>query len=433
MRIRLFFGALAVIVIALCLRYVVTAPPHRLVIATDAPDGFFTRTAQSYVDRLAEQGVTLEIVTTKGGPENIALLADPRSTVDVAFVNGGLTSATRSPNLESLGTVAYDPIWIAYRASLGELEGLQKLRGHTIGIGRDGSGTAVVGRTVLAAAGVTSATATLVTDGAAADNPLREVHAGTLDAAIVMGAPEDPKIRAIFDDDALHVMNVADAEGLSRNLTFLHALRVPQSTIDVARQKPARDLSIVASTVTLVARKDLHPALVYLLMSVVDEVHEPPSLLHKENEFPSDKDTDLPLSPQAEAYYKSGKPFLQRYLPFGLASAVERLLKVGVPILLVLLPFLRVVPAVNQWRVRRKLARSYRQLLEVERRATKGDRDELEASLRAIEDGLQTEGIPLMYSHELYVLREHIELARRQMARQAGAPIESQRESPRTI
>ncbi len=427
MRLRVFFAALAVIVIAVCLRYVVTAPPHRLVIATDAPDGSFTRTAQSYVDRLAAQGVTLEIVTTKGGPENIARLDAPGSTIDVAFVNGGLTTATRSPNLESLGTVAYDPIWIVYRASLGELEGLQKLRGHTIGVGHEGSGTAVVGRTVLAAAGVTSATATLVTDGAAADAPLREVHAGTLDAAIVMGPPEDPKIRAIFDDEALHVLNVADAEGLSRNLTFLHALRVPQSTIDVARQKPARDLSIVASTITLVARKDVHPALVYLLMSVVDEVHEPPSLLHKENEFPSDKDTDLPLSPQAEAYYKSGKPFLQRYLPFGLASAVERLLKVGVPILLVLLPFLRVVPAVNQWRVRRKLARSYRQLLEVERRATKGDREELEASLRAIEEGLQTEGIPLMYSHELYVLREHIELARRQMARQAGVPAESQR------
>ena len=415
----LIFGALAVVVIALCLRYVVTAPPHRLVIATDAPDGSFTRTARSYVDRLAAQGVTLEIVTTNGGPDNIARLDAPGSTVDVAFMNGGLTDAHRSPNLESLGTVAYDPLWVVYRSSLGDLDGLSRLRGMKIGVGRDGSGTAAIGRRVLEAAGITSSSATLVAGSEDPDAVRRDVHTGKLDAAIVMGPPEDPKIREIFEDDGLLILNVADAEGLSRNLPFLHALRVPQSTVDFARQRPKRDLSIVASTITLVARKDVHPALVYLLMSVVDEVHEPPSLLHRENEFPSDKDTDLPLSPQAEAYYRSGKPFLQRYLPFGLASAVERLLKVGVPILLVLLPFVRVLPAFNQWRVRRKLARSYRQLLEVERTANADNREESEAGLRAIERALQTENIPLMYSHELYVLREHIDLARRHMTRSA--------------
>jgi TRAP-type uncharacterized transport system substrate-binding protein len=416
---RLILGAVAAVVIGVCLRYVVTAAPHRLVIATDAPDGDFTRVARSYGVRLAEQGVTLEIVTTNGGPDNVARLDAEGSPIDVAFVNGGLTDARRSPRLESLGTVAYDPLWVVYRSGLGDLDGLPKLRGLRIGIGREGSGTAAIGRKVLAAAGVTPATATLVADSGEAETSTREIHAGKIDAAIVMGPPEDPRIRALFDDDGLHVMNIADADGLSRNLPFLHALRVPQSTIDVARQRPDRELSIVASTITLVARKDVHPALIYLLMSVVDEVHEPPSLLHRENEFPSDKDIDLPLSPQAEAYYRSGKPFLQRYLPFGLASAVERLLKVAVPILLVLLPFLRLLPAFNQWRVRRKLARSYRQLLEVERTANADNRVESEAGLRAIERALQTENIPLMYSHELYVLREHIDLARRQMTRSA--------------
>ena len=182
-----------------------------------------------------------------------------------------------------------------------------------------------------------------------------------------MGPPEDPKIRALFSQDGLAVMNLADAEGLARNLSFLHALVVPRSTVDLARQKPDADLSIVASTITLVARDDVHPALVYLLMSIVDDVQEPPSLLHRENEFPSDKDTDLPLSPQAESYYRSGKPFLQRYLPFGLASAVERLLKVAAPLLLVIFPILRGLPAFYQWRVKSRLARVYRQLLDVER------------------------------------------------------------------
>lgn len=107
-------------------------------------------------------------------------------------------------------------------------------------------------------------------------------------------------------------------------------------------------------------------------MSVIDEVHEPPTLLHRENEFPSDKDTDLPLSPQAETYYRSGKPFLQRYLPFGAASIVERLLKVGALFLLVLLPFVRTLPALYRWRVKRKLALVYRRLIEAEVAANAG-------------------------------------------------------------
>jgi TRAP-type uncharacterized transport system substrate-binding protein len=419
------FGVAALIVIGLCLRYVVRAPPHRLVIAAGPPDSSFVRVARLYEERLAREGVTLEIVTTNGALDNVARIDAPGTKVDVAFVNGGLTDAKRSPNLESLGSIAYDPVWIVYRSALGDLDGIPKLRGRTLGLGRTGSGTEATARTLLEASGVTAANSRWTTDDGS-EATRQALLSGKLDAAFVMGPPEDPMIRALFAEDGIRVMNLSDAEALSRNLTFLHALRVPKGTVDLIRDKPDGDLSIVASTITLVARKDVHPALVYLLMSIVDEVHEPPSLLHKENEFPSDKDTDLPLSPQAEAYYRSGKPFLQRYLPFGLASAVERALKVVVPVLLVLFPFLRAIPAIFQWRVKRKLARSYRQLLEVERQVnasgTKRTPEEYEKILLAIEDRLQGQNIPLLYSNELYVLREHIEVARRHIAKMLGPP-----------
>ena len=412
-------GLLSAVVIGLCLRYVVTAPPHRLVIATDAPNGYFTKTARVYGERLAAQGVSLEIVTTRGATENLARINAPHSNVDIAFVNGGLTDAKRSPHLESLGSIAYDPLWVVYRASLGPLVGLPKLRGHTVAIGREGSGTESIARSVLAASGVKKDNTTLVTFEGDHEAVTRAILDGKLDAAILMGPPEDPNIRALFTVAGVAVMNLPDAEGIARNLSFLHALVVPRSTIDLAAQKPEEDLSIVSSTITLVARDDVHPALIYLLMSIVDDVHEPPSLLHKENEFPSDKDTDLPLSPQAEAYYRSGKPFLQRYLPFGLASAVERLVKVGIPVLLVLFPFLRLLPAFYQWRIKRRLARVYRQLLDVERAVhaagSSKTPEDYDASLKAIEKRLRAESIPLMYSNELYVLREHIDLARRQI------------------
>lgn len=405
---RLLVGALVLALAIVLLQSVVQAPPHRIVIAADGPDGSFTRTAKSYTSRLAAQGVALDIVTTRGGVENLERMDAPGSKIDVAFVNGGLTSAIRSPDLESLGTVAYDPIWIVYRTELGELDAIPKLSGKRIGIGADGSGSQAIARAVLAACGVKEHLVATTPE-----QVLSDLTSGRIDASFVMGAPEETRIRALFTTDGVRVMNLADAEGLARNLTFLHALRVPRSTVDLARQKPEQDLNIVSSTVTLVARKEVHPALIYLLMSVVDEVHEPPSLLHKENEFPSDKDTDLPLSPQAEAYYRSGKPFLQRYLPFGLASFVERLLKVGIPVLVVVVPFLRFVPMINQWRVRRRLSHLYRRLLEIEQEKP----EDAESRLGQLEKDLESERIPLLYAHERYVLREHIELARRHLER----------------
>jgi TRAP transporter TAXI family solute receptor len=421
-------AALAIVLlvaITLVLRYVVTAPPHRLVIATGSPNGYFTRTAQTYAKRFAEQGVTLEIVNTAGAMDNVARIDAPGSSIDVAFVNGGITDVARSPHLESLGSIAYDPVWVIYRSSLGVLDGIPKLKGLKIGIGGAGSGTEPIARSVLAASGIDASNSTLINAENGSNSISQSILAGDLDAAITQGPPEDPKVKALFTSDGITVMNMADAEGLSRNLSFLHALVIPRSMIDLPHQKPDRDLSIVASTITLVVRDDVHPALVYLLMSIVDDVHEPPSLIHKENEFPSDQDTDLPLNPQAETYYKSGKPFLQRYLPFGLASLVERLLKVGVPVLLILLPFFRALPAFYQWRIKRRLALVYRQLREVERGVHSPDAahplEHYEAEILHIERRLRAERIPVMYSNELYALREHIEVARRQIAKAVAA------------
>jgi TRAP-type uncharacterized transport system substrate-binding protein len=418
-------GVVLVVIIGLVLRFVVTAPPHRLVIATGGPNGYFTETAQKYAKHFAKQGVTLDIVTTSGAVDNLARINAPGSNVDVAFVNGGLTDAARSPHLESLGSIAYDPLWVIYRSSLGQLDGIPKLKGLKIGIGGAGSGTGPIARQVLSASGIDASNSTLIVAEGGPEAVSRAMLAGELDAALTQGPPEDPKIKVLFLTDGITVMNIDDAEGLSRNLTFLHALVIPRSAIDLARQKPDRDLSIVASTITLVARDDVHPALIYLLMAVVDNVQEPPSLIHKENEFPSDKDTDLPLNQQAEAYYKNGKPFLQRYLPFGLASLVERLLKVAVPALLIFLPFFRALPAFYQWRIKRRLALVYRQLREVERGVHAPDAahplEHYEAKIRAIEKRLRGQSIPLMYSNELYALREHIEVARRQIAKAVAA------------
>jgi hypothetical protein len=136
----------------------------------------------------------------------------------------------------------------------------------------------------------------------------------------------------------------------------------------------------------------------------------------------------------ADTYYRSGRPFLQRYLPFSIASVVQRLIKVIFPLGLVLLPFVRALPAFYQWRVKRRFAAVYRQLLDVEEAMHATDkrftREEYDAKIHAIEGRLRAETIPIMYSNELYALREHIDLVRRQIAKAISGPDPSSADPP---
>jgi hypothetical protein len=83
---------------------------------------------------------------------------------------------------------------------------------------------------------------------------------------------------------------------------------------------------MLAVAASLVVRKDLHPALQYLLLEAAAEIHSGPDVFHRPGRFPAAEAIDLPLSKQAEAFYRSGRPFIYSYLPFWLAGPVERLL-----------------------------------------------------------------------------------------------------------
>ena len=206
---------------------------------------------------------------------------------------------------------------------------------------------------------------------------------------------------------------------MRRNFQFLHVLDVPRSAVDLARIHPRENIQAIATTAVVVARKETHSAIVYLLMSIIDEVHEPPTLLSRENEFPADKDVDVPISPQAEHYFKGGKPFLQRYLPFWAASAVVRFLAVAIPLLALLLPLLNILPRIYNWRIKSKITRCYQDLIELERRVklvpSSQLHEDFERLAHTVDEYLNEKKVPMSYSNDIYILKEHIELVRRKI------------------
>jgi TRAP-type uncharacterized transport system substrate-binding protein len=411
---------LAAAVLALVLGIVLNGPPHSLVIATGPTGSYFDRTAQLYAARLRQEGVRAELLPTEGALDNLQRINADRTRVDVAFTHGGMTDATASPGLVSLGSVAYEPLWVFYRKPLGTLTTLGQLKGLRLVLGPAGSGANFLSRKLLLAAGLDARNATLLE--ADVGEARRMLAGGQADAAFFMDPPETPYIHDMFTLDGVAVMNMVQAEGLRRNLPFLHVLSIPRAAVDLVRSQPPDDIQVVATTVVVVARRQVHPALAYLLMSIIDAVHEPPTLLQSENEFPADKDVDLPLSDQAEHYYKDGKPFLQRYLPFWLASLVQRLLTVLVPLFAVLVPLVNVLPRMLQWRIQRKITRCYQRLMLLERRVSREPRQGLQQEfqqLAELVDGyLHDKSIP---ASDVYILKEHIELVRSKMAAAAVA------------
>ncbi len=126
--------------------------------------------------------------------------------------------------------------------------------------------------------------------------------------------------------------------------------------------------------------------------------------------------TDFPCRPEAERYYKSGKPFLQRYLPFWAATLIDRMVVMLLPVLAVLIPLLRFAPQLYGWRVRSRIYRRYGELKflesEVEEEPGRHTRIEWLKKLDLIDADASNIRTPLAFAGMLYTLRLHIDLVR---------------------
>ena len=398
--------------------YVDPAPPTHLTIATGDRNSDYQAYAEQYREFLKEEGVTLEIRPTSGPAENLRLLEMKKGGVDVGFVPDGAGSSETSPDLLSLGSLFYEPLWVFSRRGF-ELARYSQLEGKRIAVGPGGGGTRLLAERLLALSGVTDRNATFssLPEEAAAD----ALGKGTVDAAFFMTTPSSPLVKRLVDDPALRLMSVDQAEGTTRRIRHLHHLTLPHGTLDLRNDRPERNVELLAPTATLLVRDDLHPALVFLLLKAATFVHSNSGILEKENEFPSDKDDEFPLSSDAKAFYKSGGPFWQRFLPFWIAAWVDRFILLAIPILAIAIPLMRLIPRLYNWRVRSRIFQRYGELKTLESKITAGaPASEYEAFLRQldeIEERVNAMKVPLDFSDLLYVLREHVDFVRGRLRR----------------
>jgi hypothetical protein len=213
-------------------------------------------------------------------------------------------------------------------------------------------------------------------------------------------------------------MNMRRADAYTRRLPFLHKLELPEGVIDLARDLPPQPVTLVAVTADLVARDELHPVLVQVLLEAARRVNGGPSLLAPAGTFPAPLDHLLPIDSDADRFFRDSPSFLRRVLPFWAAVWLERALFVLLPLLAIAIPVVSYLPQVYAWRVRGKMHRWYGELYLLERDAGQGSNDARLARLAQIETAVNRLNVPKPYLHELYTLREHTSDVRRRLLEQ---------------
>lgn len=398
------------------------APPNTLTITTGPEGSTFQLNAEKYKKALAKKGIKLNILPSHGSLENLNRLLDLSVKVDVGFVQGGLTKDRQADRLFSLGSVFREPLALFYRSTK-PLTLISQLAGKRLAIGPEGSGTRAVAMELLKANGIGPNNATLLDlGGEAAAWALVD---GKADAAFLMGDSATPgDMRSLIWTPGVHLYDFVQAEAYSRRYPYLNQLVIPMGALDFGQNVPASDVHLVAPTVELVARGTLHPALSDLLIEAAKEVHGRATLLQSAGEFPAPVEHEYRLSDDAKRYYTSGKKFLYRYLPFWLATLVDRFLVVFVPIVVLFIPGLKLVPALYSWRVRSRIYRWYGILISIERTLlsehTSEERGETLKQLDEIEAAVNRMKIPLSYADQFYVLRDHISFVRERYAKSSA-------------
>jgi TRAP transporter TAXI family solute receptor len=406
----------------LAAQFIKPAPPDYLVLSSGGEGGSYQVYAERYRQALAKSGIELRERPSAGSIENLERLVGQVDDTDVALVQSGTANGINRDTLVSLGSLYYEPLWVFYRGER-ELDRLTRMKGSRIAIGAEGSGTRKLALQMLEANGLDAQNTRLSDLGGL--QAVAALQDGKVDAVFVVGADQSAAVWSLLYAEGVRLMSLTHAEAYVRRFPYLTRLILPQGAIDMVRNIPARDVTLVSPVATLVAHESTHPALMQLLLQAAQEVHGEAGVFQRPGEFPRAGQADFPLSPEAERFYRSGKPFLQRYLPFWAANLVDRMIVMLVPVLTLLIPIMKFAPGLYTWRVRSRIYRRYGELkfLEAEVEADPGrhSRAEWLERLDRIEADVQHVATPLAFTDMLYTLRVHVGLVRDTILRRAPA------------
>jgi TRAP transporter TAXI family solute receptor len=401
-----------VLIAAFSILWILIPPPPKVIdMATGFPTGLYYQFGERLKTELAQEGVKLDLMTTGGTVDNLALLNEPNSGVDFAMIQGGVADISKYPKLVSIAGVFYEPVWVWYREAAFKGEGglrvLSQLKGKRVSIGNEGSGTLALSNALLQISGLSGGD--LRTEKLKPDEAIGKLNSGELDAVFIVAAAEAPVLKKFYEIPGIRLMSFDQADAYARNLPYLSKVSVPRGLLSISHDLPKQDIQVIAATATLVAKENISPAMVSLLLGASYDILKSYSRLQKVGEFPSSTGLDFPLQVDAEIYLKDGPSFLHRHLPFWTAVWIGRFAKIIIPFLVILIPLFTYVPAIKNFFLKLKLAQVYEGLKAIEKNGFNPDLKEKKyKDLEVIERRIGNLKVSMLDAKELYDLKAHV-------------------------
>ena len=412
----------AVLLIA---HFVRPIPPDTLTMTTGMEGGSFVAFAERYRQVLARDGIRVRLLPSSGMVENLRLLSDGAHGVDASFVQGAVGKGELSTNLMSLGSLTYTPLWVFYRGEE-TLDDLSQLRGRRIVIGPKGSGIQKLSMGLLRA--VNAAAPPTVLYEYPYSSAVEAILAGRVDAVMVFGSADSQAVTKLLAAEGLKLMSFSQAEAYARLFPALSHVILPRGVLNLPKRSPPADIHLLSPTANLIVRRNLHPALVYLLLKASLEIHSGAGWVHKAGEFPSLNKQDYSVSEQAERFYRTGGSLLYHYLPFWAATFIDRMILVLIPLGILLFPVIGILPRIYTWRNRSKYYRWYRELSHIERELLEDPQPErikgFRADLERIERAVSGIRVSVGFYDQVFTLKEHIQMVRQKLLNLRNGPPE---------
>lgn len=396
--------------------FIEPSPKKEITIATGSKSGNYYKTALEYKKLLEKDGVKLNIITSAGSIDNIKLLEENKA--DIAFKQNGITIEEKTKeNIESLASIYYEPLWIFYKSDQSIIEYVIELTGKKIAVGAKGSGTKDLAQKILSNNGIDSTNSTLL--DLSSKDAKEQLKTGEIDAMFVVTSPNSSIIKELLETPNVKALNIKRAKAYSRKYDFLEALTLYEGTLDLYKNIPSQDINILSTSATLIARKDASEELIRIFLKKVKEVHDKKGLFAKPNQFPNTLNLQLELNEEAERYFKYGDTFLEKIFPYWIASNIDRLKILLIPLLTLLLPLFKGFFPLYKWSIRSKIYRWYDEIREVDENISNLDASKRKERLEELEK-LRAEisaetKVPLSFMGEYYNLQLHLEHVKKRL------------------
>ncbi|MBN2824065.1 MAG: TAXI family TRAP transporter solute-binding subunit [Campylobacterales bacterium] len=405
----LTFAIVSYLLLSYTSQFIKPLPEKKITIATGREDGNYYKLALEYKKLLEKEKVEVTIIPTAGSIEALKLLENKKA--DIAFYQNGVLEGTEPKNIFSLATIYFEPIWLFYHKSSINPTYLSDLRGKKISIGEEGSGTKIVASKLLELNAVDRNNTTLKT--LSNDAATKALIGGEIDASFIITSPNSPIVKAMLTNSNIALMHFRRAKAYNKTLSYISDSKLYEGTINLHQNLPSRDITLLATTASLIVNDSLENELIRLFMKEIKKIHSKASILEEANTFPSDRFLELPIHPEAKRYLKSGDTWLEKLFPFWIAHNIDRLKILILPLLTLLIPLLKGFLPIYRWSIRVKIYHWYDDISEIEFKITENlTLDEINQLLQEATK-LQKEiqaatKVPLAYMGEYYHLQMHL-------------------------